>query len=291
MARLHFWNAGHKPANLAEGDYGFSTRGLLDDRGWHPPEEAAQAFIDLPDAEVLAGSYADVLHALSRNPHRGHSSSCAIVIAGENNREFEAFLAALADHGVAEGYAGGVAAYPEGSSRGELLPAGAECILVLTRGRTETRNLHQVVSSSLAVVTENERSFVTMEGMPAAEYYRQRRADTYPAGDYEHLTLSDAEGRNIHLAPDPEEPGRLRAGAAFPSGTAQLREVPRIVDPLEEAVRGTSLAFCCAGLGGAIERAPAAEGTVCVWMYGEVVDPGSGPRLGNLMISTWSSKK
>ncbi|TVR73285.1 MAG: hypothetical protein EA427_02315 [Spirochaetaceae bacterium] len=302
MARLHFWNAGHKPDDLTPEEHGFSTRGIADGQGWHPPEEAARGYIDIADARAFAGSYADVLHALTHMHPRGeHSDSgahrdmadwtSALVIAGENNRELESFLRSLAAIGVVGSYAGGVAAYPEGSSRGELQPAGAECIVLLAPGRTVTHNLHQVVDPSVIIETENERSVVTIEGKPAARYYDDRRAGKYPDSDFEHLTISDPAGRNVHLSPEPEDSGRLRIGAALPSGTAQLREVTEIAGPLEQAVAGSQLAFCCAGLGGAIERAPAGANGPMVWMFGEIVDLGNGPELGNLMISTWSSSR
>ncbi len=280
--RLVVWTPGAVPADLASRDIGFSSHGILDASGFSAPEVPRSVAVTLPPGSVgVTGSYEAVMADIKRR--RGDIAEVALIVARRNEPEFEEFLSGIAELSIAHHYAGGVAAYPAGATEGDLFP-DVDVAIVLTYGRTTTHSIHDPVGNDVNIDFAG-RELLAIEGSDPVVYLRNAASGLVDEFDLEHVTIGDADGRNVHLV---NRDGIVTAGATFNGRGARLRVVSSVSDGLDSVLRDkTTVSFSCAGLGGAIERPLAPSSGIVAWMFGEVIDVGNGPQLGNLMISRW----
>lgn len=286
---------------VAPGEVAISSSGILDQSGFHGPEEVRRVSAELPEGSVVyAGRYDDVLEAVvSGRPEASEPPRVGIVLARRNEMAFESFLEKVrstgGEHGITSWMGGVAAALPataEGSDGAgwvvlgdEDRPSPVPDVAVLSvPGSARSRNVHDVVRRGVAI--EGDTCEVrTIDGSdPFEALMAVTRSIACPA-DLEHVTLTTGGGRNVHLSKGDDG---LRSGATLPGGFADIRAVSSIVAALDRELDGYDLAFSCAGLGGALEALLVGRPGVVAWMYGEVVDLGSGPELGNLMTTVAS---
>lgn len=281
----------------ASGEVVVSSSGILDQTGYHGPNELYCAGLQLPSGStVSSGTYAEVLEGLALVPSGENADTCmGIVLARRNEPELEEFLVALRgtarDHRITS-WMGGVAApvsAGEGVPEGWIFSGGDDrqsppedvAVLIVPGGTARPVNIHDVVRSTVSIES-GAREVRSIDGSePISVLMDVAEAAGCPR-DLEHVALASADGRNVHLSvPD----GRILSGARLPDGVADVRAVSSISDRLDRMLIGHDLAFSCAGLGGALERTLSGRPGVVAWMYGEIVDFGRGPELGNLMTT------
>jgi hypothetical protein len=285
LQTLQVWTPG-AAVDAAPGTYGFSSHGILDSAGYHGPDSGTVVAVALPEGSVaVAGGYADVLQELT-DAAETRTWETSLILARRNEPELERFVAGVREAMPARSYAGGVAAYPPGTGEGELHPATAtDVLVVLTSGTARSHTIHAVIERNVELEVE-VRVIRAVNGRDPELALRDAAERAGVPFDLEHVTISAANGRNVHLA---NADGGMAAGAAIPAAGAQIRVAQSVSDGLDALPGDRTLAFSCAGLAGAVERPLAPAGGVTAWMFGEIVDLGFGPELGNLMTSIWRS--
>lgn len=233
-----------------------------------------------------------------------------LILARSNTPELELFLGDIAEALARRGYrfgtgrdrvgvTGGVAAYIGDTGLGDVVVPGTEpgdvsnsqadiAVVVLpgaAASHTVLNRLEPVSSHSVTGRTIISLNRVAPRGELKAAAMRHGLPD-----DLEHVSVADSRGRTVHLAPDSDKHGALVAGASIPLAHLHIVGTRDIADALDAitATEPGGVVCACAGLGGALERVPAPCRGVVLFLYGEIVDVGSGPQLGNLMASSWA---
>jgi len=281
----------------APGEVIVSSSGVLDQTGYHGADEPFCAGVQLPSgSKVYVGTYGEVLKGVASARSGENRDNCVgIILARRNEPELEEFLSALrgsnGDHGIAS-WMGGVAAPasageddPEGmifvGGLDPSFPAEDVAVLIVPGGNARPVNIHDVVHPAVWI-EGGVREVRAIDGSDPMRVLMDVAEAVGCPRDLEHVTLATGDGRNVHLSVGDD---RLVSGAGLPDGVADVRAVVSIAESLDHVLVGHDLAFSCAGLGGALERTLSGRSGVVAWMYGEIVDFGVGPELGNLMIS------
>lgn len=229
---------------------------------------------------VLTGSYEIILAKAAAV----EQADVAIVLfgnaGGENEflRKLQAILACP--------MVGGGAAFAE--RPGLVFGDGEAAVLVICDDRytfeTETRCVHEILLDTCSLVLEDPRTILTINGMDAAAYLKEKKAACGIAEtDFEHITLTDGLGVNAHLS---LAEGKIKSGRDLQK-TMYLRRV------LHETVTETArkfyddkdaIVFGCAGLGGILDEIPQTP-SLGLFLFGEVCTVEGKAEFGNLMLS------
>lgn len=184
---------------------------------------------------------------------------------------------------------GGGAAIDGATGRKGLIPGGSQVALLLfTDDRytytAQTLCIHDEVLKICDVVTEDPRTLVTIDGVPAADFLAAKRAELGLAPtDFEHLTLSDMDDVNAHLS-CPE--GKIKSGRDI-CRQMKLRYVAheKVYDTMRNFYADKdAIVFGCAGLSGLLDQ-PLDTPSLGLFLFGEVCAVNGKSEFGNLMLS------
>lgn len=233
---------------------------------------------------TLTGTYAEVLAGVQamKTPVYG-----AIVVFGNVGGE-NAFMEKLC--GILScPIVGGGAAIDGATGCKGLIPGGGEVALLLfTDDRyaytAETLCIHDEVLKICNVVTEDPRTLVAIDGVPAGEFLAAKRAELGLAPtDFEHLTLSDLDDVNAHLS-CPEV--KIKSGRDV-CRQMKLRYVAheKVYDTMRAFYADPdAIVFGCAGLSGLLDK-PLDTQSMGLFLFGEVCAVNGKSEFGNLMLS------
>jgi hypothetical protein len=288
-----FWTPGHAPENNA-GLFGCASHGVASSGVWREPDaDASETWTTSLSGDVVTGTYDEViaeLTLLSKEP-------TAAIILFAKGTGMESFLHSWHTLFSDAPVVGGAAARGADQTQSELLPSSADLAVLLIdsgRWRAEALNVHDVEALPLEFRADGTRRIThlrplgTKEWQAAVDVFAwQQEACGRLADDFESITLSDTNGRNIHCSIDGDH---LQSGADLPEG-GHLDF--RVVTPEEAAKRlarfcsePDTLVFGCAGLRGLLDEPLAvASGTLVGFMFGELVSLANGPQFGNLMAA------
>ena len=238
------------------------------------------------DAEsiVLTGTYEEILKQACELDKKAYAGIVVFGNAGGEN----AFLAELQKIVDCPMVGGGAAIDGAIGKAGLITGGGQAAVLLFTDDRfryeTETQCIHENVLKTCAVVTADPRTLLTIDGVDAAAFLRQKKAELgIKEGDFEHLTLSDMDNVNAHLSC---VEGKIKSGRDVHS-----EMILRYVD--HEKVYGTmrafyddpdALVFGCAGLSGLLDK-PLDTTSLGLFLFGEVCTVNGKSEFGNLMLS------
>ncbi|HLH57110.1 MAG TPA: hypothetical protein VKY92_26260 [Verrucomicrobiae bacterium] len=245
------------------------------------------------EGEAVAGSYKDVL---SRIAKPAFSPRAAIVLFARGVGQ-EEFLESWQQLFPRLPVVGGAAARSNGADAGDVLPLAADvAVLLICKGTwaTETLNLHELSGTEWQFQAEGPRTIARLrpaksgEWQPAATAFRsQQTACGRNAEDCESITISDRDGRNLHVSISGDE---LHVGANLPAeGGLFFRAVhpAAVARKFQDFCAHPDTLVCgCAGLRSLIkEPLILPRNTLAGFLFGEVVTVAGQPRFGNLMAA------
>jgi hypothetical protein len=288
-----FWTPGHRPKNGA-GLFGCASHGVAASGVWHEPEtDASETWPRSLSGAVVSGAYDAVIAELALLLQK---PSAAIILFAQGTG-MEVFLRSWHTLFPDVPVVGGAAARGTDGAQGELLPSSVDLAVLLIdsgRWRAEALNVHDVETLPLEFRADGARRITHLRPVGAKAWQTavdlfkgQQEACGRLADDFESITLSDINGRNIHCSIDGDD---LESGADLPEdGPLDLRVVTA-----EDAAKRLAhfcaepdaLVFGCAGLRSLLDEPLAvATGTLAGFMFGELVSLANGPQFGNLMAA------
>lgn len=234
---------------------------------------------------VVYGTYKECLEAIPN----GNWKACIALLgnAGNENK----FIRALAKKVSAPIVGGSAAIHPKTGESG-LIYGQSEVAIFLIDDEcydisVSTENIHYDILSEHILSFSNPRCIQKIDGQDAYEWYcNQREKLGLPLNDYEHLTLADEYGINIHLSSDN---GKLFSGKdvcekmylRYASPEAVQKRIQSFYDDKD------SIIFGCAGLKQILKEGLKTDG-LGLFMFGEVVTCDNHSDFGNLMLSKLS---
>lgn len=259
---------------------GVSSAGIVGSEDPTVPYEVEMPF-DINGLWV-SGTYEECLRQI---PQREWQA--AIVFLGNGGNE-NTFIKQLSDLVKAPLVGGSAAMHP---ITGEKIPiyGGVQAgVFLISDDRYNVEvgceNIHHDILSEHSVVFSNPRFPEEIDGMNPLDWYNEQRARLGLASDdFEHLTLSDQNGINVHFS---VQNGRLMAGRDLVSHMI-LRYVS--TDAVYEQMQkfyddDRAVVFGCAGLKKILPHSLKTNG-IGLFMYGEVCTLNGKSDFGNLMLS------
>ena len=281
MTKLCFTTTG--AWDLAEG-FGCASLGLAGICG-NDEKKVVTRELDA-ESVVLTGKYTEILEQAKQVA--AEKPICAAIVMFGNAGGENAFLSALRK--IADcPMVGGGAAIDGATGKSGLITGGGEAAVLLftdSRYRYETQTLciHDKVLKTCDVVTADPRTILTIDGVDAAEFLRQKKAEFgLKQEDFEHLTLSDMEDVNAHLSC---KDGVIKSGRDV-HPQMKLRYVAH--EKVYETMRRfyddrEAIVFGCAGLSGLLDK-PLDTDSLGLFLFGEVCTVEGKAEFGNLMLS------
>lgn len=279
MTKLSFTTTG--AWDLADG-FGCASLGLAGVCGNEEKRVVSREYN--AESVTITGTYSEVLAGVRAMK----VPVCAAIVVFGNVGGENAFMEELCSI-ISCPVVGGGAAVDGVTGRKGLIPGGGEAaILLFTDERytytAETLCIHSQVLKICDVVTEDPRTIVTIDGVPAGEFLAAKRAELGLAPtDFEHLTLSDLDDVNAHLScPD----GTIKSGRDV-CKQMKLRyiEHTKVYDTMRAFYADPdAIVFGCAGLSGLLDQ-PLDTDSLGLFLFGEVCTVDGKAEFGNLMLS------
>lgn len=268
------------PTYCGEEFFGAATLGFAGDN-----DDNKSYCRDFPyeiNGRIVYGSYEHCLNTL-----RTVNSRVCIALLGNGGDENE-FIKALRDK-INIPIVGGSAAIDSANSRSTLVTGRANAALFFEEDDrfdfvTECENIHYDIISEHKISFSHPRYIDKIDGNEPCEWLASRKKEIgIPDYDFEHLTLADSYGINVHLS---LKDGRLFSGRDL-SENMYLRYLPE--DKAQERIQSfyddtDSLIFGCAGLKQTL-KAPLCTDSLGLFMFGEICTVGEHSDFGNLMLS------
>jgi hypothetical protein len=261
---------------------------------WRNPEDASTAVWDHQlEGEAVAGTFEDVLKKLVEIQVQPK------VMIGVFTRSsgLAGFIEQCRGILGSIPMIGGCAAAAAGQTAGEILPAAGEAAVLLLYDEklsVVTENIHQATRIQVQIDQVNDRCIGRMRAtgtdhwIGAAEFYREhQKIRGILRNDFESLTFSDLEGRNIHCS---ITNSNLMCGADVPDErllvirqTTREQAYQKIASFISNS---DTLIFGCAGLRSFLDQPVlAGENSLAGFMFGELVTLNDKGVFGNLMLS------
>ena len=145
-------------------------------------------------------------------------------------------------------------------------------------------NIHHDVLSEHEITYTDATVIDRIDGQDAGQWLSAKKAEMgISKEDFEHLTLTDANGINAHLS---ENNGKICSGRDL-QPRMYLRYVPE--EKVQERMQAfyedkDAIIFGCAGLKGILKEKLHTEG-IGLFLFGEVCSKGEVSEFGNLMLS------
>jgi len=257
-------------------EFGAATFGFA---GAEDPNACAVRTYPLqPQGLILRGSYEQILSSLPEE-----SFQAGIVLLGNAGDENQ-FIRSLSDR-LSIPLTGGAAAFTEKSG---LICGGGQAAVALFNDPRYTfhvvsENIHTSLSTHSIGFTD-PRIIDTIDGEDALCWYNRKRSELgVSKDDFEHLTLTDSHGINVHLS---QADGVLRAGRDLTPSMSLRYVAPDAVYEKMQAFYDDphAIVFGCAGLKGILPHALTSPG-LGLFMFGEVCTVDGHSDFGNLMLS------
>ena len=238
------------------------------------------------ESVMLTGSYEAIL-SNAADTAKKQKIYAAIVVFGNAGGE-NAFLADLQKI-VTCPMVGGGAAIDGATGKSGLIPGdGPAAVLLITDDRftyeAKTQCIHDVVLGVCTVQFSDPRTILTINGIDAAQFLRQKKQELGLAEtDFEHLTLSDMRNVNAHLSC---VDGVIKSGRDV-CDKMLLRYVAhnKVYSAMQEFYSDPdAIVFGCAGLSGLLDR-PLSTPSLGLFLFGEVCTVDGVAEFGNLMLS------
>ena len=283
--KIAFFNPGKRPEG--ENLFGCATLGAIDACGIHAPDEDGLFVWKELCTDVVCGSADECIADLKALDYAPES----VLMFLSKGLGAEAFIARFHDVFPLCGIAGGVSASLPGV-QGELLPLNGDAVILLLKSGAYRPCAQNVLSDTgrrfkLKLGEQPRRIETIMQGpeeMDALPFWRNlQREYALPEDNFECLTLSNANGVNIHMNGND---GVLSAGADCSENShymlryASHEEIDARVQDF--VMRKDALICGCAGLKAAMRQLPKVpEGTLELFLYGEI----ACGEFGNLMMT------
>ncbi len=240
-----------------------------------------KSFLEDVKGTALSGTYQEVLDSIPEG-----NWQAAIVLLGNSGDE-NAFIRALRKKVNAPLVGGSGAICPKTGKSALIYGGNQAAVFLIDDDRFDVKvaceNAHHDVLSKHAI-TFDGRYITAIDGEEAVGWYNKRRESFgLSENDFEHLTLSDAEGINAHLS---IRDGRLFSGRDL-EGEMLLRYLPK--DAAQARIQSfyddkDAIIFGCAGLKQTLTAGLKTEG-LGLFMFGEVCSTENHSDFGNLMLS------
>ncbi len=233
------------------------------------------------NGNLLTGSYEEIL----KNVPDGKWQA-GIVLLGNAGNENE-FVRALCQKVKAPLTGGAGAICPQTGESALITGRGEAAVFLIFDDRYDIsvvcENVHYDIISE-HTLTFSGRYIDKIDGINAIEWYDEKREEMgIDKTDFEHLTLTDANGVNAHLS---IRDGKLFSGRDL-DDTMTLRYLPK--EKAQERIEAfyddkNAIVFGCAGLKGTLSSGINTE-SLGLFMFGEVCTLNEQADFGNLMLS------
>lgn len=281
MTKLCFTTTG--AWNLADG-FGCASLGLAGICG-NDEKKIVTRELDA-ESVVLTGKYGEILEQVKSVA--AEKPICAAIVVFGNAGGENSFLAELRKIADCPMVGGGAAIDGATGKAGLITGGGEAAVLLFTDSRyryeTETLCIHDNVLKTCAVVTADPRTLLTIDGVDAAEFLRQKKAEFgLKQEDFEHLTLSDMDDVNAHLSC---KDGVIKSGRDVnPQMKLRYLEHETVYNTMRAFYDDPdALVFGCAGLSGLLDK-PLDTTSLGLFLFGEVCTVEGKSEFGNLMLS------
>ena len=283
--KIAFFNPGKRPEG--ENLFGCATLGAIDADGIHAPDEEGLFVWKELCADVVFGTAEECIADLKQ---LDYAPEAALMFLSKGVGA-EEFIDRFHEMFPSCGIAGGVSA-SQSEKAGELLPVNGDAVILLMKSGPYRPSAQNVLSDTgrrfnLKLGAQPRRIEAIMHGveqMDALPFWRKLQLEyALPEDNFECLTLSNANGVNIHMNGNNDV---LSAGAnccensAYSLRYASHEEIDERVQAFVN--RKDALICGCAGLKSAMRRLPMIpEGTLELFLYGEI----ACGEFGNLMMT------
>lgn len=268
------------------------THGFADNNQWISPGDNKSVYWNEElQGSILSGNYDEVLSGLKS---LGYKPKLCIAFFNKN-KGVELFINNYSRIMPDVILAGGVAAIDNGKGQEELNPEEIK-ILAVSGGNFEFQsiNIYKKTGIEVEIKRTSGRDFDLLRIIPGGSwqngaelYSRHRKILNIPVNNFESLTFSDRNERNLHFS---IAGNLLHSGADLPEDDILvMRNI--IKNKVEEKVSDfisdeRSLIFGCAGIRSLIEN-PLLTGrnSLAGFMFGEIVAFDNKAAFGNLMLT------
>jgi hypothetical protein len=268
------------------------THGFADNNQWTSPgDNKSVCWNEELQGSLLSGNYDEVLSALKS---LGFKPKCCIAIF-KKNEGVELFINNYSRIIPDVILAGGVAAFINEHGKEESKPEEIR-LLAVSEGsfKIESLNIYRKTGIEVEIKKISDRDFDLLRIIPGGSwqngadlYSRHRKILNIPGNNFESLTFSDRNERNLHFS---IAGNTLHSGADLPEDDILgMRHI--INNKVEEKVSGfisdeRSLIFGCAGIRSLIKK-PLLTGrnSLAGFMFGEIVAFDNKAAFGNLMLT------
>ncbi|MBE6884451.1 MAG: hypothetical protein E7487_07580 [Ruminococcaceae bacterium] len=246
-----------------------------------------------PKGIVICGKYEETLEEARQLAQEAFAPDAVIAFYSRNNG-IEKHLAAVSALFSGVPFCGGGAA-PAASGEAELYPSGEDVTMLFIRDDRYSfthyyRDLHDISEAFISLETSDSRTILSITDggrtCPAAEWLDAlKNKHAFRAESFENVTLTTAEGYNLHLSGDGSS--TLNTGSDIPV-TGQVH-VGLITDAeAQQRINAFlttegDLVFGCAGLRSMTTSIETAN--TCGFLHGEIMTLNGEPHFGNLMMS------
>ena len=232
------------------------------------------------DGVMLSGTY----RACLENIPEGEWQAGVVLLgnAGDENN----FIRALSEK-TGTAFVGGAAAiHPLTGEKGLITGRGEAAVFLIRDSRYDfevvSENIHTAMSEHK--VSYSGRWIDEIDGCDAKAWLcAQKEKYGIEKDDFEHLTLSDEHGINVHLS---EVDGRIFSGCDLADNMFLRYVAPgEVQEKIQKFYDDKdAVVFGCAGLKGILDSGLSCPGTG-LFMFGEVCTVSGYSDFGNLMLS------
>ncbi len=248
-------------------------------------DERACSSIEFPEeiqGTFISGSYKE---CLERIPEK--SWQAGIVLLGNAGKENE-FVHALREKVGAPLVGGGAAIDPVTGQSGLITGGDQAAVFLFDDDRYDMEvsceNIHYDILSEHEITYTDARVIDLIDGQDANQWLCVKKAEMgIPKEDFEHLTLTDANGINAHLS---EKDGKICSGRDLqPHMYLRYVQEEKVQERMQAFYEDKeAIIFGCAGLKGILKEKLHTKG-IGLFLFGEVCSKGDVSEFGNLMLS------
>lgn len=290
--KISFWTPGNMPKDDGR-TFGCASYGICANKNWINPEESAVAIWEhQPEGIVLSGTYNDILEALKSIEVK---PKAAIALFSKTTG-IEDFIESFSIIKEGVPVLGGMAVPADNQALGEVLPKAEDAALFLITEDgfvVESCNIHIDTEERVKIKRSGKRNITEIkasdeEWQESLKFFKSRQQlRGMGDGDFETLTFSDTNGRNLHCS---AADNSLKVGADLPEeDILVIRETSRKdgTESMASFLSAKNTLVCgCAGLRSLLDKElQTGNNSLAGFLYGEAVTIDQKPVFGNLMMA------
>ncbi len=274
--------------------FGIVTHGFANHNLWVSPVDIKSVYWNEKfQGSILAGKYDEVLADLQLLEYK--PKLCIAVFT--KNAGVELFINRFVQIMPGITLAGGVAAIGDEQLKNELIPGSEDIrLFAFAEGCFEFQslNIYEKTGIEVEIKRTSDRNFELLRVIPdgswqnAADFYHgQQKIFDIECSDFESLTFSDRNDRNLHFS---LVGNSLHSGADLPDDNILLLRVTNknnVEERVADFISGEhSLIFGCAGIRSLIQKPLfTGQNSLAGFMFGEIVAVNHKAKFGNLMVT------